>query len=194
MIYFFLLPLFQISATNLRVLELESENLEDSDIVVTMAATAMDSHKRDETDVSIKINTYEYFSSSKIPIEFEIYHPISNNYLLRTSESIQRGSSFMLSGNLESIDKIHITYLTFVNFFNNSNRTIATSSSTETAREIMSSIGSSQKKRKGKGKATTPIKTKFKIPKLANLAVQNVNINENDDCATPTADNEEENE
>ena len=73
----------------MRILELEGEDSEDSDIVVTMVATAMDSYKKDETNISIKINSYEYFNSAKIPMEFKIYHPITNNYLLRTSESIQ---------------------------------------------------------------------------------------------------------
>ena len=169
----------------MRILELEGEDLEDSDIVVTMVATAMDSYKKDETNISIKINSYEYFNSAKIPMEFKIYHPITNNYLPRTSESIQRGSSFMLSGNLESIDRIQATYLTFINFFNNNNnnKTVTTSSSVEAARDMMSSIGSrsSQRKRKGKGKAAAPIRTKLKIPRLANLAVQNIQINDNDE-------------
>src|SRR5437870_13867614 len=107
-----------------------------------MVATAMDSYKKDEMNISIKINSYEYFNSAKIPMEFKIYHPITNNYLPRTSESIQRGRSFMLSANLERIDRIQATYLTFINFFNNynKNKTLTTPSSVQAARDTMSAI------------------------------------------------------
>jgi hypothetical protein len=64
---------------NLTVIELENKQLEPSDIVV-----------RDETNVMVKINGYEYFNSLKVPMDFEMYHQVSNNYLLKTSKSIQR--------------------------------------------------------------------------------------------------------
>ena len=119
-------------------------------------------------------------------MEFDIYHPIANNYLLKTSESIQRGSTFILSGNLEKINNILLTYLTFIITSGSSNRTITTSNTIEAARGVMSSIGNPQKKRKGKFPAAS-IRTKVKIPKLANLAIQRVNedgtlvTNNNDD-------------
>src|SRR6266511_2654855 len=124
-------------------MELENEQLEPSDIVVTMIATALNSHVRDETNVTVKINGYEYFDSSKVPMNFEMYHQVSNNYLLKTSESIQRGSSFILSGNLERVNRIQVTYLSFVNLFGNNSKNIAASSTAEAAREIMSTVGNS---------------------------------------------------
>ena len=126
--------------TNLTIMEFENEELEPSDIVVTMTATAMNQHGRDEFNITIKINGCEYFDSSRVSMDFEIYHPIINNYLLKTSERVQRGSSFILSGNLEKVNRIQVTYLSFINLFNSSSgsRTVTTSNTVEATREIMS--------------------------------------------------------
>jgi hypothetical protein len=149
----------------------------------------MNQHGRDEFNITIKINGYEYLDSSRVSMDFDVYHPITNNYLLRTSECIQRGSSFILSGNLEKVNKIQVTYLSFINLFSSgSSRTVTTSNTVEATREIMSSV--ENPKRKKKGKARAAIRTKVKIPKLANLAVQN--IDDDGECSTPVADNNEE--
>lgn len=183
--------LFQISATNLTILELENQQLEPSDIIVTTIATALNSHTKDDSNVTTKISSSEYLDSSKRSMEFDIYHPIANNYLLKTSESIQRDGTFILSGNLEKINNILLIYLTFIITSSSSNRTTTTSNTIEAARGVMFSIGNPQKKRKGKFPAAS-IRTKVKIPKLANLAIQR--IDEDGECGTLATNNNDNRE
>nr|CAG8673782.1 208_t:CDS:2 [Entrophospora candida] len=71
-----------------------------------------------------------------------------------------------------------------------SSRTVTTLNTVEATQEIMSSIENPKRKKKGKAPAAS-IRTKVKIQKLANLAVQNIDDGE---CSTPVADNDEDNE
>ncbi len=169
-----------MNATSLMVLDLEDEQIPPSDIIVYMVSTALDAYEKDEININIKISGYEYFNSSKVNMEFDAYSPITNGHLIGPMESVRRGSSFMLSGSLEGIDKIQVTYITFVNAFtNHNNRTTEA-----TAREIMTTTTRTLQKRKRKEKQA-PIRTRVKIPRLCKLAIDN--NNNNGECSVSVA-------
>ncbi|CAJ0883937.1 22262_t:CDS:2 [Entrophospora sp. SA101] len=111
----------KVMTTNLKIMELENNELEPSEIVVTMTAITMNQHGRDEFNIKIKINGSPTITYSRLP----------NVHKVEAHLSCQ-----------------------------------------------------------GKAPAAS-IRTKVKIPKLANLAVQNIDDGE---CSTPVADNDEDNE
>ncbi|CAH1761898.1 13673_t:CDS:2 [Entrophospora sp. SA101] len=115
------LAVHMVMTTNLKIMELENNELEPSEIVVTMTAITMNQHGRDEFNIKIKINGSPTITYSRLP----------NVHKVEAHLSCQ-----------------------------------------------------------GKAPAAS-IRTKVKIPKLANLAVQNIDDGE---CSTPVADNDEDNE
>jgi hypothetical protein len=160
------------------VLNIYPEDINHTDLVLTMIGTATEDHKLDDETVKIKINTNEYDQGKNVSMEFDVVHNLSEKHLTPTTTTVKRGSSMFMSGNFKIIEEtysLQLTYMSFVSLPSTKNILDVPGVPSTITKEIMTP----SPKNKRKTSATYKIKSK-KIPRLSQIAVDSLKLTANE--------------
>lgn len=169
--------------SNVNVLPIEPQNLPKVDFSISLMATVTDNPSSKENKINFTIAANEYMDSHTKTMNFNTYVHLTEGHLIKVANSVTRGNEIFVAGNLELLEQglvaLHATQLTI----------IATTTSTIISDQKNTNYawaGSSKNSKRTRNSTNNEyVPTNNKIPKLAQISVNNVNNSSNNEESSP---------